>query len=554
MTTAHAATAATTARPSRRLADVLIVVITAAVLPLSGLAASERGDPRCEPGGDVVELEGVVAPVDARSYRLLPVEVAEGTTRIEVGYAWEDHGPGGAPPLPSTPLTQTVFDLGLWDTAGPFAAEGFRGWSGSRQGKLHTGQRPIFVQVDTADRSYAAGPIDPGTWHVELGIAAVGPGGASWRVEVACFDPAVGEPPVPDPVDPQHVSSPEPGWYHGDFHAHGFHSSPGAPSSAEFVQHARDAQLDFLPVTEYVVGWHWDELGETQREHPDVLLWPGREIITYFGHAITLGETRGVIEYRHGFEGISMADIQQDVIDAGGLFQVAHPTTFSGPLFRSFCRGCEYELDEVTDWSLVDTIEVLTGPVIVDPSQLGGPATPVGMENPFLREAIDLWEDLLQEGHKITAVSGSDDKAGPGIGSSATAVYAEELSRSALTDGLRAGHAYIRTRGVAESPALDVRAVTADGQEGIWGDTLDADEAEVTVSVTGGSGQVLKIVRDGHTTDLVPITDDDFAHTFTATRSSLSGPLGTFWRVETLDAHSRTTISNPIFLAPPDGG
>jgi hypothetical protein len=546
-----AATSAPTPRPLVRIREILVVITVAAVLPLGGLAASEAPHPVCAPGGEPVVMEGEVAPADARTYLLLPVEVAEGTTRIEVGLRLGGPGPSGGPRAPSTPLTQTVFDLGLWDSAGPFEAEGFRGWSGSRQGKLHAGQDPIYVQADDADRSFRAGPIEAGTWHVELGVAAVGPGGASWRVEMTCTDPKVGEAPPPDPVDPTHVARAEAGWYHGDFHAHGYHSSPGAPSSPAFVQHARDAQLDFLPVTEYVIPWHWDELGQTQRDNPDVLLWPGREIITYFGHAVTLGETRGVVEYRHGLEDVSMADIQRAAVEAGGLFQVAHPTTFSGPLFRSFCRGCEYELDAITDWSLVDTIEVLTGPVIVDPSDIGGPATPVGMENPFLQEAIDLWEDLLMDGYKITAVSGSDDKAGPGIGSNATAVYAEELSRAALTDGLRAGHAYIRTRGVADSPALEVRATTSDGQEGIWGDTLTADEAAVTVTVSGGQGHLLTIIRDGLPVAVVPLLADEVTHSFVAERATTSGPLGTIWRVETRDERSRTTISNPIFLADP---
>jgi hypothetical protein len=534
----------------RRSADLLVVALVGALLPLAGLRADEPDLPVCAPGGETVVLTGAVTSADARSYELLPVEVAEGVTRIDLGYAWADSGAGPLPAPPSTPITQTVFDLGLWDTAGPFEAEGFRGWSGSRQGKLHANQRPVVIAADRADRSFRAGPIEAGVWHVELGIAAVAPNGSTWRVEMTCTAPAVGEAPAPDPVDAEHVARDTAGWYHGDFHAHGFHSSTGGPDGHRLVEHARRAGLDFLPVTDYVIPWHWDELGAAQRDNPDVLLWPGREIITYFGHAVALNETPGHVEYRHGLGDITMGDIQLATVEAGGLFQVAHPTTFNGPLFRNFCRGCEYEVGDVTDWSLVDTIEVLTGPIIVDPTQLGGPATPRGMENPFTRQAIDFWEDKLLEGHRITAVSGSDDKAGPGIGMNATAVYAEELSRAALTEALRAGRAYVRTRGVHDSPALELHAVTADGQEGTFGATLDADEAEVTVTVTGGIGQLLTIVADGDPVGLVPITSDDWSHTFTARSLPTAGPLGSFWRVETLDDASLTTIGNPIFLAP----
>ena len=49
----------------------------------------------------------------------------------------------------------------------------------------------------------------------------------------------------------------------------------------------------------------------------------------------------------------------------------------------------------------------------------------------------------------------------------------------------------------------------------------------------------------------MPITGDDFRTTIAATRDPASGPLGTFWRVDTADLQSLTTIGNPVFLADP---
>ena len=155
--------------------------------------------------------------------------------------------------------------------------------------------------------------------------------------------------------------------------------------------------------------------------------------------------------------------------------------------------------------------------------------------NPFVPTAVEFWEDRLKLGYKITAVSGSDDKLGPGLGSSATAVYADELSRAALKDAIRAGHAYLRTLGVDESPTLELLATTSDGQSGMFGDTLHADSAEVTVTVRGGDGQTIRIYRDGALSGTVPIVGNDFSHAFTATRDESSGPLGTFYRVETFN-------------------
>ena len=157
----------------------------------------------------------------------------------------------------------------------------------------------------------------------------------------------------------------------------------------------------------------------------------------------------------------------------------------------------------------------------------------------------------------ITAVSGSDDKLGQDLGSSATAIYADELSRPAIATALRAGRAYVRTLGVHESPAVEIEAVTADGRSGTVGDTLAAPSAEVSVRVTGGDGQLLLLSRDGLPAGAVPITGDDWTHTFTADQVPTSGPLGTFWRVDTLvpasgsAAAHLSTIGNPFFLVDP---
>jgi hypothetical protein len=543
------------------------LLAAAVLLPSPTLA--DVSPPKCGTGLAKIVISGTVASGDAKTYRLLPFEVLAGTTRIEVGYRWLD-----MQSVPSTPFTQTVFDLGLWDTRYPTAA-GFRGWSGSRQGKLHQGQSPIFVQSDSASRTYVPGPVETGIWYVDLGVAAVGPFGASWSVEIECKDPVTGATPPADPVDAAHVARPSPGWFHGDFHMHGFHSNPAAPDplctpetcdgKKGFVAQARDAKLDFLMITDYVTGRHWDELGAVARANPDLLIWPGREVITYFGHVNVHGETRDVLEYRHGFDGITLHDDVQVPVkcrprDPPVLFQVNHPTIFPGPLFQNFCRGCEFTLRDQIDWGLVDSIELLTGPALADSSDIGLPKLPVQIQNPFMQSAIDLWDDLLRHGYKITGVSGSDSKGVDaeaerpriGYGCSATAVWAANLSRNALTEAIRAGHAYVRTRGVDRSPELEFTVTTPDGQTGMFGDSVVADLATLHVVVRRGQGQVLLYLQNGYLAAAVPILADPFEHDLTVIRTPLEGPLGTFWRVETVDQNSLTTIGNPVFLRGPD--
>jgi hypothetical protein len=199
-------------------------------------------------------------------------------------------------------------------------------------------------------------------------------------------------------------------------------------------------------------------------------------------------------------------------------------------------------------------MEVQTGPVLVDSSQVGLPALPLQIQNPFTQGAIDLWVNRLMAGYKITAVSGSDSKGVEGDpndlwGTNDTAVYADQLSRAALQCAVKAGHAYVQTRGVPRSPTLEMTAVTPAGEQGMFGDVLHSDTAQITVHVTGASGQLLTIFRNADIAALPVLVDsNDFTYSFAASRSSEEGPLGTFYRVQTADLQSITTIGNPIFL------
>lgn len=509
--------------------------------------------PLCAPGLAAIELTGTAANADTKTYRMLPFLVQAGTGRIELSYRWADK-----PGLPTTPLTSTTFDLGLWDERGYRSDAAFRGWGGSRQGRSE--DAPIFVQADVADRGFVPGAINPGVWYADLGIAAVAPQGADWFVKIECKSATAVATPAEDAVDRTHIARDVPGWYRGDFHMHAFHSNPNAPDWEDFIAQARAGGLDFLMVTEYVTGEHWKTLGAVQRAHPDLLIWPGREIITYFGHVNSLGETSGALEYRHGFEDVNIGNIQRAIKSAGALFQVNHPTSFPGPVFASFCRGCEFTLGDQIDWAQVDTIEILNGPVRATADDLGVPIPALEIENPFMTTAILLWEQQLRAGHKITAVSGSDSKgvdavdqrARKGYGSSATVIYADNLSRDALTRAIQAGHAYVQTRGAAGSPELEFEA-TAGTQRGIFGDTLTVGPLEpvtLTTTVRGGLGQALSYIQNGVPVLTVPVLADPYVHTLPlATRNPLTeGPLGSFWRVEVRDVQTRTAIGNPIFL------
>jgi hypothetical protein len=85
------------------------------------------------------------------------------------------------------------------------------------------------------------------------------------------------------------------------------------------------------------------------------------------------------------------------------------------------------------------------------------------------------------------------------------------------------------------------------------------DTAEFTATVEGGQGHILYVYRDGETVMTMPITSDDFTHTFTGTAAETDNPLGSYYRIETREASTfdpnvpglLSTLGMPIFLQAP---
>ena len=144
-----------------------------------------------------------------------------------------------------------------------------------------------------------------------------------------------------------------------------------------------------------------------------------------------------------------------------------------------------------------------------------------------------------------------EERERKGYGSSATAVFAPQLSRPALKAAIRAGHAYVRTLGANRSPAVEFRVTTDDGQSGIYGDAVQAETATLQTEVVGGQGQTLRYFANGELILTVPVTSDPFVHEQAATRLPNEGPLGTFWRIELHNGEVRTVIGNPVFVQAP---
>jgi hypothetical protein len=513
-----------------------------------------------------------------KSYVMLPFDVPKGTTAIRVKYCWD---------RPESGTSRHTLDLGIYEPRHwgdrVWGEREFRGWGGSSHPDVTVSAEGFSSEADyTANprievpgkttRAFLPGPIKPGQWAAELGVAAVIPqtdgdadGKVGWRVEIEFEDdPAFADEPY-KPVKYDRRAVPRhPGWYSGDFHVHAEHSAYGnAPMSSSFNYAFKPVAqggggLDFLTLSDYVSGSAWGEIGRYQPWYPNNLIIPSAEVITYKGHTNNHG-SQHFVDYRTGpiYERLADGSVKQirgprdprelfdEVHRFGGWTQVNHPTIFPpvNAAAAALCRGCFWEYsDAQTDWSKVDAFEVATGPADIG-----------GTQNPFTVTAIARYDQLTELGYKIAAVGSSDshkagDASGPldaPIGEARTVVYANELSERGIRCGVLGRHTYAKVSG-AIAPDLRFSARPYGPwwwQRAIVGDVIHASGASFKARVLGGNGHQLLIVKNGATVATVPVTSDDFVYRF-------EGKASGRWRLQVNRGSLIDDVSSPIWIKP----
>lgn len=470
-------------------------------------------------------FEGQYSFSDWGRYIDLPFQVPEDTTIIKVRYSYSAHD--GKP---------AVLDIGLYDP------EKFRGWSGGARSEF-----AVSESLELTTEGYLAGAIPAGEWRVELGIPIVEPSASfiyglvgldspkrssivSYQVEVELFDDPVGEPFV---MPPKHevVLSTEPGWYYGDLHCHSTHSDGEYPLEV-VLEFARRQGLDFIAPTEHNTISHFARIPELQALYDDMLILYGLELTSYIGHA-NIFDYFGFVDYRATDPDYDINAVIDEVHAGGGYYSPNHPAAF-------LSIGIPYLIED-TDWSKVNFYEVVNGRTRLLNS------TP----NPINLKALQIWDRMLREGHRITAIGGSDDhQAGrpdnpisSPIGIPTTVVYAEELSSRGIMEGLAAGRAYILNEGRGEM-RIEFTA-SGGGQPVMMGDLIEAGEIEFRIKVEGARFKALFIIENGFPLFL-PILSDNFEHTFKR-RPRSSG----YIRLEVMSGHFHEIITNPIYYARP---
>ncbi len=304
---------------------------------------------------------GLWTPDDraAEPHRALPVEVPPGTEALTVTLSYDP--------------AAGVLDLGC---AGP---AGFRGWSGGARSAYGIGRA-------TATPGYRPGPLEPGTWHVLLGLHRIGPAGVRWEVTAGTSRTPL-DPPgwAPEPAGPPRPAAERPRrdlpaaaglcWLAGDLHTHTVHSD-GALTLDELGALAYGRGLDFLAVTDHNTTSHHPFLaGASART--GVTLVPGQEVTTGTGHANAWGDI-GWIDFRRPADEW-LAETER----RGGVLSVNHPLAADLAWRQPMTRRPRHA--EVWHWSWLD--RRWGGPLAW--WQAWGPATiPVGGSD-FHRHGAD---------------------------------------------------------------------------------------------------------------------------------------------------------------------
>ncbi|WP_405536827.1 CehA/McbA family metallohydrolase [Streptomyces sp. NBC_00075] len=440
----------------------LFVTGAAAALTLGSVTFSDGNPAAATPGTETKTVRGTL-PTGSPDFVYLPVEIPEGVRELKVAYSYD---------RPSVPVgtAGNALDIGVFDQRGTeLGGKGFRGWSGGARTEF-------FVRADDATPGYIPGPVKAGTWHIALGPYTVSPQGLSYEITITLTYGEPGE--VVDPVyPPERAKGRGRAWYRGDCHLHSWYSD-GRRTPAELAALARAAGLDFINSSEHntqSAHAHWaDEAGD------DLLIMLGEEVTTRNGHVVALGIDPGTfVDWRYRARDNRFGKYARQIRRAGGLVVPAHP--------HATCVGCNWKFG----FNDADAVEVWNGAY-----------------SPEDEVALADWDGMLvasvrdREGSSgsrgwIPAMGNSDAHRDPDpVGVPQTVVLADDLTREAIQEGLKAGRSY-----VAESKSV-VLAFTASGPKGehadIGGRLKVSKDAPVTVrlEVSGAPRCTVRLVTD----------------------------------------------------------
>ncbi len=375
-----------------------------------------------------------------QDYLDFPFDVPEGVgaLRLRLQYA----------PLNVGEITNLI-TLGLYDP------HGFRG---NAHRSPPDGQVVLSPVLTTP--GFLPGPVMAGHWLAQLAGQVVMPSDppCSYTLDIDLLPAAEGHRAsrgeAPAPTLPAVTA--KAGWYRGELHSHTLHSD-GKLTVPELIAGAQHMRLDFLTITDHNTTSAMSQIDQAALN--GLLVIPGIELTTFYGHALALG-VNDWVDWRTGYQGWTMADAARRTHASGGLFIIAHPNDVGTP----FCTGCHWD-DANFDLDLVDAIEIWN-------SWWQHP----GSGNPA---NLDWWQRLQSEPRKrsVPATCGGDihELADWGPKAPFIYVYAASLSTGDILEGVRQGRVMF-----SSGPRLSLRISSVDGTESAGiGDTLNIQAGRV---------------------------------------------------------------------------
>ncbi|MEU6552878.1 CehA/McbA family metallohydrolase [Streptomyces sp. NPDC046915] len=447
----------------------LFVTGAAAALTLGSVSFAAADDQ----GQETRTVRGTLPP-GSPDFVYVPVEVPQGVREIKVSYTYEK------PTVPAG--TQgNALDIGIFDQHGTeLGGRGFRGWSGGARTEF-------FIRADDATPGYLPGPVREGTWHIALGPYTVAPQGLAYELTITLTygEPGTTAPPV---YPPSRARGRGRAWYRGDCHLHSWYSD-GRRTPAEIAALARAAGLDFINSSDHnthSAHAHWaDQAGD------DLLIMLGEEVTTRNGHVVALGTDPGTfVDWRYRARDNRFGRFASRIRRAGGLVVPAHP--------HATCVGCGWKFG----FGEADAVEVWNGPYTPD-------------DEVTLAEWDNLLVAYVREGRAggrvwLPAMGNSDAHRDPDVvGSPQTVVLADDLTREAVQEGIRAGRSYIAE---SKNISLTFTATSDRGRHAGIGERLEVDpDTPVTVrlEISGAPRCTARIITDQGTlltSDPLPVS------------------------------------------------
>ncbi|MCX2721605.1 CehA/McbA family metallohydrolase [Roseibium salinum] len=364
-------------------------------------------------------------PGGEKSFVEIPFQAGPDTERIEVSYLFPA-GSGGS-----------VIDIGL-------AHKGvMRGWTGAEYGH-------VTVARDWATPGYHPGELE-GKWDVVLGIVKIGP---DCRVDVTI-----------------RVVSRQARWLSGDIHSHTEHSDGGVPV-ADAVHRARVSRLDFVALTDHnTTTQNWVKLDD-----PGLLVIPGMELTSYYGHTNFLGLKDPVADWRCTSPG-EVATKMAEAREKGATIVINHP--FQRSAGGRWQSGYDLAFDAIEIWN--------------------------GNWSELNQDALDMWQRMLSAGQVVPATGGSDFhlKNRRRHGRPCNRLYAAGYSVADVLSALKAG------RNVISFAPQEVQAEPVDRDGPIFGDTL-AVGSPIAVRFAGlGPGDDIRLITEKGVVETWPVGGQD---------------------------------------------